>query len=119
MKAIATGMFPALLLAATGAAASTREVPAPKSVCLYSPRIDHTSVPDKNTILFHMKDGKIWKNTLKTPCPGLKFHGFVYQTHDMNICSNMQSITVLESNEVCMLGAFEPYSVPRPEKDKS
>ena len=44
----------------------------PKQICLQpfgSPPglIDHTHAVDANTLLVYMKDGKIWKNTLRTP----------------------------------------------------
>jgi len=83
------------------------------NVCLTSWRIDHTTTVDKGkAIVFHMKDGTAWRNTLVVPCPGLNFHGFVYVTHGDDICSNMQSISVIETNEVCMLGAFTPEAPP-------
>ena len=82
-------------------------------VCLYPHEVDHTQVVDASTVLFHMKDGKIWKNTLKGPCPGLKFHGFAYVSNDVDeICSNAMPISVIESGEVCSLGAFTPYTPP-------
>jgi hypothetical protein len=72
--------------------------------------IDHTHVVDPQTILFYMRDGKVWKNTLKARCPGLMFHGFSFATHQDEICSNAQSIRVVETEEVCQLGAFTPYA---------
>jgi len=71
--------------------------------------IDHTHVVDARTILFYMRDGKIWKNTLRERCPALMFHGFTFVTHQDEICSNAQSIRVVESGEVCQLGVFTPY----------
>lgn len=74
--------------------------------------INHTHVVDPQTILFYMSDGKIWKNTLKTPCRGLMFHGFSFATHQDEICSNAQAIHVIESGETCELGTFTPYTPP-------
>jgi hypothetical protein len=74
--------------------------------------IDHTHVVDPRTILFYMKDGKVWKNTLPTPCPGLLYHGFSFLTRQDEVCSNAQGIRVIESGEVCQLGAFTPYAPP-------
>jgi hypothetical protein len=81
-------------------------------VCLQTIRIDHTSVVDSKSILFHMKGGQIWKNTLLNSCPGLNFHGFsmVIRGGDDTVCSNQQSIRVLESGEICMMGEFTPYT---------
>jgi len=89
------------------------------SVCLQTFQIDHTSVLDTKTIIFHMKGGKAWKNTLLNPCAGLNFHGFIMNVHGGTdeVCSNQQSIKVLESGNICMMGEFTPYAVP--EKSKS
>lgn len=74
--------------------------------------IDHTHAVDAKTLLFYMKDGKIWKNTLRAPCPGLLMHGFDFVTHQDEVCSNAQAIRVIETGEVCQLGVFTPYTVP-------
>ena len=118
MKAVAAGAVIAGLAIAPAAADVAKPVPpARNNVCLWTYLIDHTTTVDKSTILFHMRNGKIWKNTLVQPCPGLLFHGFAYVTRDGQICSNMQSIMVLETHQVCMLGAFEPYTPPKEKPD--
>ncbi|HEX3675210.1 MAG TPA: hypothetical protein VHU87_13135 [Rhizomicrobium sp.] len=77
--------------------------------CLRSMDIDHTSVPDGRTLLFHMKDGHVWKNALMNDCPGLKFNGFIYDASpNGEICGNLQTIRVLHTGSVCMLGPFTP-----------
>jgi hypothetical protein len=82
-------------------------------VCLETFRIDHTHVLDSRNVLFYMKDGKIWHNALKNSCPALNFHGFVMNVRGADtVCSNQQSIKVLQSGEVCMLGEFTPYTPP-------
>ena len=93
----------ALLAAASGA---TPVSAAP--VCLETFRIQGTSVPNPHTIIFHMKDGSSWRNTLKNSCPDLKFWGFVYSDRSaMNeICDNQTSVKVINSGQICMLGAF-------------
>lgn len=73
-----------------------------------------THVVDPQTILFYMRDGKIWKNTLRGPCPGLLYHGFNFVTHQDEICSNAQSIQVIVTGEVCQLGYFTLYVPPPP-----
>ena len=45
-------------------------------VCLQTIQIDHTSVKDPSTVLFYLKNGQIWRNTLQSPCPALLMHGF-------------------------------------------
>ena len=90
----------------------------PNNVCLWTYRIDHTTILDKGkAIVFHMRGGKNWKNTLKAPCPGLNFNGFAYVTRNGQICSNMETIMVLRTHQVCMLGNFEPYTPPPKKTD--
>ncbi len=85
----------------------------PKMICIDTQRIKNTRVPDPRTILFYMNDGKIWKNTLLDYCPGLTFHGFVYTpTPPSRLCSNLETIRVLESGSICRLGEFTPYTPP-------
>ena len=92
---------------------------ASKGVCIETYRIDHTEVTDDNTILFHMIGGKIWKNTLTARCVGLKASGgFKYETDIDRICSNLQTIRVIEQGggplfgSTCLLGEFTPYTPP-------
>jgi hypothetical protein len=96
---------------ALAALAACVALPAQASpVCLETFSIDHTSVVDSKNILFHMKDGKVWHNALRNSCPALNFHGFIMNVRGGNdtVCSNQQSIKVIDSGEVCMLGEFTP-----------
>ena len=99
--AILTALI-ALATAAPAAAATEG------SICLRIREIDQTKVVDAKTILFKMKDGKVWRNTLLSPCPGLLFNGFAYAVHFDEICGNQQAIHVLRTHEVCLLGPFTP-----------
>ncbi len=102
--------------------AAARPMPAAakgNNVCIQTYQIDHTTIPDDNTILFHMKGGRIWKNTLPYRCPDLKFQGgFQYTTDIDEICSNLQTIRVINQGggpflgSVCQLGEFTPYTPP-------
>jgi hypothetical protein len=74
--------------------------------------IPRTKVLDPRTVLFYTREGQIWKNTLKTPCRGLMFHGFSVVGYEGEICSNATAIRVIESGETCVLGAFTPYTPP-------
>jgi hypothetical protein len=116
MKILAAAGISAIFAVATADAQPAQPPAKPAPVCLnldFEPHhIDHTHAVDPNTLLFYMRDGTIWKNTLKTPCPGLMFHGFEVTTHVEEICSNAQSISVLETGEVCQLGEFTPYTPP-------
>ena len=75
-------------------------------VCLKTYLIDRTKVVDAKTIDFRMRDGTVYRNLLRTSCPGLRFDGFSYVVHADEICDNLQSIRVLRSHSVCLLGAF-------------
>ena len=76
------------------------------NVCLKTSMIDTTKVIDAKTLDFRMRDGTVWRNTLRGSCPSLKFNGFVYSTNYPEICGNLQSIRVLKSQTVCVLGTF-------------
>jgi len=96
-------------------AAETSQSPMTKSnaVCLDAGHIDHTTVVDGQTILFYMRGGKIWKNTLPEPCPGLKFErAFSEEINGDVICSSMQMIRVMHTGAMCSLGPFTPYTPP-------
>ena len=79
--------------------------------CLQSDRIDRTSVVNPQKILFRLKDGRVYSSHLRTPCLGLRFNGFVYVTPMDEICGGSQSIRVLQTNQVCVLGPFEPERI--------
>ena len=101
--------FIAALAAAMVAATSLAQ--AAPTTCLQSNLIDRTEVKDSQTLLFHMRDGKIWRNKLVAACPDLKFHGYVMNLGGQNeVCSNMQTIRILTTQESCMLGEFTPYT---------
>lgn len=99
-------VFSAAILATAGQAYAQN---AP--TCIQSELIDHTSVVDAKTVLFHMRGGTIWQNNLPTRCSGLKLHGFVVRGHDSQICGG-SGITLIESGSVCMLGKFAAYTAP-------
>ena len=109
----------ALLLGLAGCASPQAGTQTAANVCIQTYAIDHTSVPDDSTILFYMKGGKVWKNSLPYRCPDLKFEGGFQYTTDINeLCSNVQTIRVIEQGggprlgAVCALGEFTPYTPP-------
>jgi hypothetical protein len=76
-------------------------------ICLRSHEIQDTKVTGDRTIEFRMLDGSVWQNTLVNSCPELKFNGFSYvATPPDQICGNLQSIRVIRSGAVCLLGPF-------------
>jgi hypothetical protein len=95
-------------LAATLAACSWATPVSAAPVCLDNYRIESTSIPDSRTIIFHMRDGTAWRNTLKNSCPNLRFSGFVYKDRGgvSEYCANLTVVRVIDSGEPCMLGEF-------------
>lgn len=88
----------------------------PGTVCIRTMDIDHTRAPDDHTILFYMRDGKVWSTTLASNCPELSFNGFVYgPTPPDNICGNLQTIRVIRSGAVCEMGPLVPVTPPEHE----
>lgn len=86
---------------------------APPKRCLQIARIYRSEIVDDGTILFHMRDGAIWRNRLPRRCSGLRMQGgFGYVTPLDRLC-DLDLIQVLEgSRSVCGLGRFEPYAPP-------
>jgi hypothetical protein len=96
-------------LAVASAHAQTATVSSSGNVCLKTILIDHTKTVDQHTILFYMKDHKVWRNTLASDCQGLLVNGFVYMpTPPDQVCGNFQVIRAIETKSVCTLGAFTP-----------
>ena len=92
--------------------------------CIDLIRIDRSEVVDDQTILFHMKGGKVWKNTLPYKCPRLGFEkAFSHKTSINRLCS-IDTITVLDTTArlpgaSCGLGKFEAYTPPPKGKKKT
>ena len=85
------------------------------TTCLKTVMVDHTQVKDPSTIIYYMKSGEVMKNTLKNPCTTLPHNGYIYTpTPPDNICGDLQRIKVIQTGEVCELGAFTRM----PPKDK-
>ena len=114
---MAKKILPALAIAGLVAGPAAAQSPSASSlhpVCLWTQQIAGTTIVDPSTILFHTNDGRTYVNHLKGPCPGLKFHGFVYLTQSSTICSNAVPISVIETHETCALGVFEPVPGAKP-----
>jgi uncharacterized iron-regulated membrane protein len=84
----------------------------PASVCLSARNIQRTEVQDDRTILFHMRDGKVWMNKLRQVCPMLKTSPWTQVLHSgEQVCSNQQFIHVIRTGDTCSLGDFTPVNV--------
>ena len=88
--------------------------PAGNGVCLQTSQIDHTDIVNESAIVFFMKDGKAFMNTMRIPCSSLKMEdGFAYTTDAAEVCSNSQTIRVKNSGNFCELGQFTPFTPPK------
>ncbi len=115
MRFALTGAVIGAVLTALPAAADS----APKAFCFPSYQIDHTSIPDDSTILFHMRNHKIYKAAMINKCVGLRLstRGFTYSPTDPGsdeICANLLTIRVNDTGETCLVGAITPVDAPAP-----
>ncbi len=104
-KALAT----LLLVLPVASVSAQAPAPNPGRVCLNIRDVQRTETPDDRTILFHMRNGKIWRNTLKQVCPMLTTSPYtqVLRNGDL-VCANQQFIEVNLTGNTCMLGEFTP-----------
>lgn len=104
-------LYAAVLLAAGAAPAYAA------NICI-STRDIVSSQPqnDGKAILFKMRNGAEWRNDLKGACPDLIFDGFVWTLRDGDetVCENMQSLRVLRSGQICVLGKFTQVTPAKP-----
>jgi len=95
-------------------AATASARPNNNGVCLRTEDIDHTEILTDSAIIFYMKTGKPYVNTMHFPCPSLKMEdGFDYVTDFPEVCSNAQTIRVLRSGTFCELGQFTPFDASK------
>ena len=105
---LAGAVAAALLLMAPTAPVQAQNQSSP-STCLTPTQIQSTQLRAPRTIVFRMKDGKVYENQLAAPCPDLFFHsggGWSHQVESDMFCGNTQHITVIETGMVCRLGNF-------------
>jgi len=94
-------------LASTAVWATTEQAkPDGAHVCLRARDIEHTNSKDGKTLMFRMRDGKVWRNTLRAPCNDLKFGGYTEVVRGDTICANQQLIQTHISGATCRLGDF-------------
>ena len=105
---LAGAAMAALLLVAPTAPVQAQNQSSP-SMCLTPTDIQSTQIRAPRTIVFRMKDGKVYENQLASPCPDLFFHSggaWTQQVEADKFCANTQHITVAETGMVCRLGNF-------------
>ncbi|HWA31162.1 MAG TPA: DUF6491 family protein [Rhizomicrobium sp.] len=114
MRIVFLAMTAALLGASASFAAATTGNATSKPFCLDATSVAGTGVIDDRTILYRMRDGKVWKNTLRQSCPNLAFRqGFSEIVRGGQICANQQIISVLGTNNPCQLGDFTLENPPK------
>jgi hypothetical protein len=81
-----------------------------KNVCINSRDIIGSDSKDGKTMTFRMRDGTTIVNHLQGSCPDLKFNGYVWRLRggDTQVCERQQSLQVLQSGQICVLGKFDP-----------
>ena len=103
--------FLAFLCMAAAAAIAT---PAQAAQCVSNRDIVNTTPSNDGKLLtLKMRDGRVLVNRLRGICSDLRFNGFVWVLRGTDqICENQQSIRVLQSGQICMLGPFEQAGTP-------
>lgn len=98
------------LMTALVAVGLTIAGPAFAKTCIDTRDIVSSKSADGKVMVFKMKNGQTLINQLRGACPDLKFNGYVWELRsgDTQVCENTQSFRVLQSGQVCMLGAFTP-----------
>jgi hypothetical protein len=114
MRFIPKAAIAGLLLLPTASAIAQAPPPNPGRVCLNIREVQRTETPDDRTIVFHMRDGKIWRNTLRQNCPMLRTSPYTQVLHSGDlVCSNQQFIHIAQTGDTCALGEFTPVN-PQP-----
>jgi hypothetical protein len=85
----------------------------PPKVCLKLQDIQRSEVLDDRTIVYHMRDGKVWRNTLRRACPMLKNSPYTVVAGTDLICSNQQFIHLALTGDDCPLGEFTSMPAER------
>src|ERR1019366_1508755 len=106
-RLLGTALAAACMLGSFGAYAQAPG--SSKNVCLEAHLVQSTEIVDSSTILFHMTNGKTWKNTLTAPCRTMsKPDTIIYSPTNDKVCSNLETIRIAQTGEACLLGEFTP-----------
>ena len=101
MRLLSNAIFAGLAVAALAVQ------PAAAGICLKVKNIRNSEIAkDGTAITFEMKDGKIFRNDLKSQCPDLWFNGFAWTVQADSVCDNEPNLHVIHSGQVCQLGKF-------------
>ena len=82
--------------------------------------VSSTPNDDGSAISFKMRDGSVWRNDLQGRCPDLKFDGYAWTIRNPSdrVCEHEQSLRVLRSGQVCVLGKFTQEKPSRTQMEK-
>lgn len=89
------------------------------TICLRTQdMVESQPAKDGASITFKMRDGSVWRNDLHGRCPDLRYDGFVWRILDASetVCEDIQSLRVLRSGQICMLGKFTQVQPPRSQR---
>lgn len=111
VKASVLASVAGLALAALAGCAAPGPAAAPAATlakaCIDPVSIARQTIVSDQEIRFAMNNGDVWVNRLPRPCSGLKIEGgFGWDVRGRQVCSNEQTIRVLNSGVTCLLGEF-------------
>ena len=85
--------------------------------CISLIRLESTDVVDERNILFHMRDGTIYRNRLTHSCPGLRFDDTLMYRNTVGQLCDLDRVTILNDTGFgftrgasCGLGEFYPIT---------
>jgi hypothetical protein len=107
------------IMAALMAAGLLSAAPASARTCINTRDIVGSDSKDGKALDFTMRNGTMIRNHLQGVCSDLRFNGFVWELRggDQEVCEGMQSLRVIRSGQVCVLGKFdEPVAKVKPAK---
>lgn len=82
-------------------------------ICIDTRDIIGTHSDDGKTLVFRLRDGTSRVNHLQGTCSDLRFNGFAWTIHGPEeVCEGQQSLHVLQSPQICVLGKFDPPVAP-------
>lgn len=113
MTRIASIAITLVVLGLPGAVPLQAAAPDPTKVCLNTRDIERTNVISDRSILFYMRDGKIWRNDLRSACPMLKVSPYTEKLTSDLVCANQQFIHLTLTGDDCALGDFTEVAAPR------
>jgi hypothetical protein len=99
-------------LALAGMAFAT---PVLAKTCIQTRDISSSKSDDGKLLAFKMRNGQTYVNHLQGVCRDLRFNGYVWvlQSGDTKVCEFEQSLRVLQSGQVCVLGKFDPPTMSK------